>query len=221
MWKLLKGILSVFFTQYNNNNNNNNCPPVEPVSNIDLQKFVKHTWYSQMQQEVAFQNKESFYCVTATYNIEKNRIVPFFSGNVISVYNYANYDKVNGVNMNNKNGTVLCAKQIYPYVNSQFSVAPCNVISVFGGPYWIIGVGKNYEWLVVSGGQPKEEYKDGCTTKINATNNSGLWIFSRKQNILKSHMKEAIQLLQKKGYTLSQLKEVEQEGCLYKDAFIK
>lgn len=215
MWKILKTVLGLLYIRYNN------CRPVETIPNVDLQEFVKHTWYSQMQQEVAFQNSESFYCVTATYNIEKNRTVPLFDGNVISVYNYANYDEVNGTPMNAKNGTVLCAKQIYPKVNSRFSVAPCNVVSVFGGPYWIIGLHENYEWLIVSGGQPREEYDDGCTTKVNATNNAGLWIFSRNPIISKTHMKEATQLLRMKGYTLSQLKVVQQKGCQYDEAFIK
>ena len=215
MWKILKTVMGLFYIRYNN------CPPVKTIPNVDLQEFVKHTWYSQMQQEVAYQSSESFYCVTATYNIEKNRTVPLFNGNVISVYNYANYDEVNGEPMNVKNGTVLCAKQILPNVNSRFSVAPCNVISVFGGPYWIIGLHEKYEWLIVSGGQPREEYDDGCTTKVNATNNAGLWIFSRNPIMSKSHMKEATQLLRMKGYTLSQLKEVKQKGCQYEDAFIK
>lgn len=215
MWKVIKTVFGIFYIHFNK------CLPVNTVQNVSLSEFVKHTWYSQMQQEVAFQTKNSFYCVTATYNIEKNRTVPLFKGNVISVYNYANYDRVNGEPMNAKNGTVLCAKQVIANTNSKFSVAPCNVISVFGGPYWIIGVGENYEWLIVSGGQPRNEYTDGCTTNVNTTNNAGLWIFSRKPVISKENMKQALALLNYKGYTLSQLKHVEQVGCTYKDAFIK
>jgi len=215
MWNILKTILGIFYIYYDG------CLPVDTINNVDIKEFVKHTWYSQMQQEVAFQKSESFYCVTATYNIEKNRTVPLFNGNVISVYNYANYGEVNGEPMNTKTGTVLCAKQVYPSINSRFSVAPCNVISIFGGPYWIIGLGKNYDWLIVSGGQPREQYEDGCTTYINTTNNAGLWIFSRNPVISESHMKEAKQLLRIKGYTLSQLKPVLQAGCIYEKAFIK
>lgn len=199
----------------------NPCSIVYPVKNIQLSEFVKHTWYSQYQQEVSYQTIDSFYCVTATYNIEKNRTVPFFHGNVISVYNYANYNEVNGPAKNANNATILCAKQVIQNVNSQFSVAPCTVWSVFGGPYWIIGVGKNYEWLIVSGGQPHVPYNDGCTTNVNQRNNAGLWIFSRNQMITKHHLKQAFSLLVHKGYTLSKMKEVKQTGCTYNGSFIK
>lgn len=199
----------------------NQCRVVHPVKNVQLSEFIKHTWYSQYQQEVSYQTADSFYCVTATYNIEKNRTVPLFHGNVISVYNYANYNKVNGPPKNANNATILCAKQLFPHVNSQFSVAPCNVWSIFGGPYWIIGVGEKYEWLIVSGGQPHVSYQDGCTTNVNQKNNAGLWIFSRSPVISKYHLKQAFSLLVHKGYTLSQLKEVKQVGCTYNGSFIK
>lgn len=215
MWKVIKTLFGIIYINFNR------CLPVSTVQNVSLSEFVRHTWYSQMQQEVAYQSKKSLYCVTATYNIEKNRTVPLFNGNVISVYNYANYDKVNGEPMNPKNGTVLCAKQVIPNTNSKFSVAPCNVIGIFGGPYWIVGIGENYEWLVISGGQPRNEYNDGCTTNINNTNNAGLWILSREPVISKKNMKQAFSLLTYKGYTLSQLIPVAQIGCTYKGAFIK
>lgn len=200
---------------------NGHCRRVRKVKNTSLEKFTEHTWYSHMQQEVKYQNKSSFYCVTATYNIEKNRTVPFFNGNVISVYNYANYDGVNGVPMNTKDGMILCAKQPNKKDNSTLAVSPCTVPGPFGGPYWIIGLGENYEWLVVSGGQPNNKYKDGCTTNTNTTNNSGLWIFSKYQNMPYRDLIYAKCLLKEKGYTLSQLQKVEQHGCKYDQAFIK
>lgn len=202
-------------------NTQHSCKVVKTVDNVDLDRFIEHTWYSQYQQEVKYQTRDSFYCVSATYNLELDRKVPLFSGKVISVYNYANYEKVNGVPMNTRNGTVLCAKQPIAYDNSKLVVSPCNLPSFFGGPYWIIGLQENYEWAVISGGQPKNQYSDGCTTNVNTTNNSGLWIFSRYPIMPKDHLNDANKLLKSKGYTLSQLLPVEQDGCLYKDAFIK
>lgn len=200
------------------------CKNVDTAENFNLDEFVRKTWYSQMQQEVKYQTKESFYCVTATYNVEENRTVPFFSGKVISVYNYANRYRVNGSPVNTKNGTILCARQPNEKDNSKLLVGLCNLPNIFTGDYWIIGYGPSsppYEWLVVSGGQPKNQYKDGCTTKINSTNNSGLWIFSRYPNMSSSDLEKAKNLLKNKGYTLSQLIPVEQKGCIYEDAFIK
>ena len=215
LFTLLAGLLYTYYV------NTSKCVRVDTVENVDLDKFIAHTWYSQMQQEVEYQTRNSFFCVTATYNLERNRSVPYFNGKVISVYNYANYDSVNGEPMNTKNGTILCAKQLKNTDNSRLVVAPCNVPGPFGGPYWIIGVGDNYEWLVVSGGQPKHLYPDGCTTSINKTNNAGLWIFSN-QPIMPIHdLVKAKNLLVNKGYTLSQLIDVKQDGCVYKQSFIK
>lgn len=196
----------------------NPCPLIN-TTDIDLNEFVKHTWYSQMQQEVEYQKKNSFYCVAATYNIEINRTVPLFHGNVISVYNYANIDKVNGDNFNN--GTILCARQVYNTSSSKLRVGLCNLPNLFTGPYWIIDRDLNYEWIVVSGGQPKNKYQTGCTTNINTTNNAGLWIFSRTPILKKTQLDIAINNLKHKGYTTSFLYKVKQKGCKYNGAFIK
>ena len=161
------------------------CEKVEPLKNIDIEKFVEHTWYSQYQQIVSYQDINDLNCVTATYNLEKNRTVPLFDGTVISVYNYANKYKVNGDPVNTKNGMVICARLPDEKKSGSLLVAPCNFPNLFGGKYWIIGLGKHYEWLIVSGGQPHVKYEDGCTTYLNKTLNSGLWIFSKYSEIPK------------------------------------
>ena len=197
------------------------CPKVSTVDHVDIEEFTKHTWYSQMQQETKYQTRESFHCVTATYNLERNRTVPFFDGTVLSVYNYANYDKVNGPPMNTKDGQVLCARQPKPKYPGKLLVGFCYFPNNICGDYWIVGLDKNYEWLIVSGGQPMEKYNDGCTTKLNTTNHSGLWIFSRRPIIRKNDLESALTVLKDKGYTLSQLIPIQQRGCRYEDAFIK
>lgn len=200
------------------------CYPVETADNFDLNEFSSKTWYSQMQQEVKYQSKDSFYCVTATYNLEPNRTVPLFNGKVISVYNYGNIHEVNGEPVNTKNGTILCARQLNKNDNSKLRVGLCNLPNVFTGAYWVIGYGPSkppYEWIVVSGGQPTVLYKDGCTTQINKTVNSGLWIFSSTPIMPYKHLFLARHLLRTKGYTLSQLYNVEHTNCTYEDAFIK
>ena len=197
------------------------CQIVEPDNQIDIDKFVQHTWYAQYQQIVSYQNEDELYCVAATYNIEQNRTVPFFDGTIISVYNYANKNKVNGIPVNTKDGMVICARIPDEKKPGKLVVAPCNLPNLFGGNYWIIGVGKNYEWLVVSGGQPRVKYDDGCTTYLNRTLNSGLWIFSKYRIMPLEDLNTTMSLLQEKGFTLSKLIKVDQKGCVYDKAFIK
>merc|ERR1719183_2781456 len=62
------------------------------------------------------------FCVAATYALEGKK-VPFFSGTVVSVYNYANEDKVNGKN-ENANGMILCARVPDNKTPSKLEVAP-------------------------------------------------------------------------------------------------
>ena len=42
--------------------------------------------------------------------------MPFFSGFVASVYNYADEDEVNGKPQNTKDGQILCARQQDPKI---------------------------------------------------------------------------------------------------------
>lgn len=57
-----------------------------------------------------YQTKNDLFCVTATYNLDSHSSVPFFSGTVRSVYNYANQGHVNGPAEGSVNGTILCAR---------------------------------------------------------------------------------------------------------------
>lgn len=200
------------------------CPKVETVDDVDLEIFVKHTWYIQAQQIVTYQQPDQFFCVTATYALE-NRRVPLFDGDVISVYNYGNDNRVNGHPTNTKDGMVLCARVPNANDPAKLLVAPCFLPNIAGGEYWIIGLGKQqdeYSWAVISGGPPLKQYPDGgCTTLVNKTNHAGLWIFSSKPIMDKTSYEQAISLLKEKGYTLSQLYPVEQMGCLYNDSFVK
>ena len=162
------------------------------------------------------------FCVAATYDVDNKTSVPFYNGKVISVYNYANYNKTNGVNLNNS--TILCA-------GNQAKVNPKNywLLLVFtqllAGPYWVLAAGPssdNYEWAVVIGGQPTLRVSNTtCTTKLSGINNSGLWIFSRKPIICPSLLKNIRMLLESRGISTDYLLDVVQEGCKYNGAFIK
>lgn len=193
---------------------------------LNQTEFIRASWYVQEQQPTKYQKANALFCVTATYNLGKQegKKVPFFSGTVLAVHNY---DNVGGVGMpsdNANNKTVLCGRQPDAKDPSKLLVAPCFLPNLLAGDYWVLGAGpssNNYEWTVISGGQPTEQYDDGCTTKVNAINGAGLWIFSRDPIMSELNMAAAKAVLKSQGYSLSQLVKVPQEGCKYDGAFIK
>ena len=95
--------------------------------------------------------------------------------------------------------------------------------NIFGGPYWIVSAGpssNNYEWAIVSGGNPTVRIDNQtCTTKQRGVNGSGLWIFSA--NIDEYTLHHVRDILTKKGISTSRLLNVTQKGCNYIGAFIK
>ena len=95
---------------------------------------------------------------------------------------------------------------------------------MLAGPYWVIAAGPLpdfYEWVIVSGGAPTVRYPDGnCSTSLEGTNGSGLWLFTRSQNGTK-YVPIMRDVLLNLGYTTSQLLNVTQQGCNYTGAFIK
>lgn len=200
-----------------------NCAVVSPLADVDLDAYISATWYIQQQQVTGYQDEDEFFCVAATYR-QEGASVPFFSGDVISVYNYANKNQVNGEATNTANGTVLCAREEDESTPGSLAVAPCFLPNALAGPYWIVALGYtdsgDLSWAAVSGGQPTEEYDDGCTTKLEGTNNSGLWILSRSPVAADEDIEAARSALSDLGFTLSQLQAVEQNGCSYEGALI-
>ena len=202
-----------------------NCPNVELQKNppVNLTEYTRSTWYVQQQQVNGYQRKEDLFCVAATYNRDNNSKVPFFKGTVLSVYNYGNFNKTNGLSLNNS--TVLCARQPNASEPEKLLVAPCFLPNILGGPYWILAAGPSpqmYDWVVVIGGQPSVRVSNTtCTTKLNGINNSGLWIFSRDRILDNSTLSMVRDLITSKNVSTDKLLHVNQTGCLYKGAFIK
>ena len=201
-----------------------NCSTVYPQDNINLTEYARKTWYIQKQQITGYQKENQLYCVAATYNIDERSKVPLFNGKVLTVYNYANQDKVNGVSLGNNN-SYLCARMPNKTDTGRLLVAPCFLPNIFGGPYWILYAGPNpdnYLWAIVIGGQPSYCQKNTtCTTNINGINNSGLWLFSREKILDQKILDNMITYLIKIGISTDFLKDVVQDNCNYTDAFIK
>ena len=202
-----------------------NCPSIQPTKDFNTTEYLRATWYIQQQQITGYQPENALYCVAQTLDLT-NKTVPFFDGNVISVFNYGNLNQVNGEQENSKNFT-LCARQSNTSDPARILNAPCFLPNILAGPYWVLGAGPqsdNYTWAIVSGGAPNVKYPDGnCSTSLSGTNGSGLWLFSRYRyglyaDNLTRHMRN---ILLNMGITLSQLMNVQQRGCNYTGAYIK
>ena len=97
-------------------------------------------------------------------------------------------------------------------------MAPCFLPNLFAGDYWVIAVGPssdNYEWAIVSGGQPTVQYEDGCTTRNDTVNHSGFWFLTRNQTVNNTLLEIMSDIAKDKGFTTSLLNDVKQEGCKY------
>jgi len=198
--------------------NRDGCPDVSVVDGLNIEEYISKSWFVQKQQVNSYQPRESLFCVVATYENE-SRTVPFFSGTVVSVYNYGNLNGVNGQNQND--GQVLCAREPDNTKSAALLVAPCFLPNFLAGDYWVVAIGDNYEWAIISGGQPTEKFADGCTTKEDGINGSGFWFFTRERVA----SEETIAMMDAKakslGFTTSRMIKVEQEGCNYEGAKLK
>lgn len=201
------------------------CPEISLQTNppVNVTEYLRSSWYIQEQQINGYQKEEDLFCVVATYNIDENSKVPFFNGQTFSVYNYANKYQVNGESTNNS--TVLCGRIPDSKNPEKILVAPCFLPNLLAGPYWIVLAGpeeNNYQWAVVSGGQPTVKItNETCTTKEKGVNGSGLWILSRDQVLDKETLEMIKKEMLNKGIATSELLPVEQKGCEYNGAFLK
>ena len=190
------------------------CNNIQTLDNFNLSEYIRHKWYIQKQQETQYLPKDYNYCVTAKYEISTKKI-PFYNGTVLSVENYAKKNNING-ELVNKNNTTLCARQTK--VKSKLLVAPCFLPNIFAGDYWIIDAGpksNDYQWAIVSGGNPTQQYKNGCTTKTNTINNAGLWLFTKIQVANQTIINYMLNKLKTVGFKTDLLNNVTQYGCKY------
>lgn len=205
------------------------CPTVSVVENFNLTEYTRATWYIQAQQTVSYQDESQLKCVVATYDVAEPSPgkVPFFRGTVVDIYNYFE----GGQPTADANGQPiatdpqLCGSVAAP---AKLKVAPCFLPQFAGGDYFVIDVGVSpssgeYEWAIVSGGNPTVQLEDGCTTNYGSTAyfNAGLWIFSRTPTLPEAQLQAAYEFLRQTGYTTSQLIPVNQTGCTYAGAYIK
>ena len=203
------------------------CPPpgFASVGDVNITEYTSRTWFIQEQQVNGYQTENDLFCVTATYELDNAPSVPFFDGTVVGVYNYANRGGINeGIPAAMPSSPGLCARELDSNDPSKLAVAPCFLPNALAGPYWVIALGgesSDYEWALVSGGEPNEPVEDGCSTSLTDLNGSGLWIFSREQVLAPEKLAEARQAALDAGFSLSQMISVPQMGCTYENSILK
>jgi len=193
----------------------NQCPP----SGFDTQGALKggfdlkwyvgdvgtsSKWYTQAQMVISYLPADYMRCVTAEYTLLEK---PTFLGYNVKVSNHAE----------NKDGkalgplTEICAK-VVDEKEGKLEVSPCFLPKPLAGPYWIEAFDQEAGWALVSGGPPKIEGTDGCKTGT-GTNDSGLWIFTRRQERDEALVSKIRGIAESKGFDASVLKDTDQTNC--------
>jgi len=203
---------------------NAKCKKVDPQDNFNLDTYVKGgTWYIHQQMEIQYLPLERNYCVTANYRFAKN----IRQDGQILVTNFAREGSVTGKGTNTDEagffGRLCAQKDKSNKKASKLEVGPCviNWIPGVSGPYWVVAAGgfkapEEYEWAIVSGGQPDKEGENGCRTGT-GINGSGFWLFTREQQRNETLVNAMRTIASDKGFDLTVLNDVEHEGCSYPD----
>ncbi|CAB9513308.1 expressed unknown protein [Seminavis robusta] len=200
------------------------CQSVHPLSKnaFDLNSYVEKSWFVQKQQVNPYQGEDALFCVVATYKTRADGYV--------QVLNSANRGSVDGEEIRPNQDdffTQLCAEQLS---GGKLRVGPCllNLVAdLIHGPYWVLAVGENYSWAIVSAGAP-DQYrktvsggKNLCTTSSSTCfldiNGSGLWLFTREQEASDETISIMMATLRELGVYAGDLKDVAQTGCTYPD----
>ena len=182
------------------------CKAVDTVTSFDLDTYASKPWYVHQQAVTEYNPTEQNYCARAQYTVRDSST---FWGYTVDVSNYA--QDVNGTEF----GGPLCAYQDDDGVG-KLAVAPCFLPKFLAGPYWIVAYEEDEGYALISGGQPTiPSGEDGSCKSGDGVNNSGLWIFSRNQTRDESLITTVRQIAKEKGFDLSVLNNVQQEGCVY------
>jgi len=205
------------------------CRKVRPVRNLDLEEYARASWYVQEQQLTGNPSVDELFCKVVTFNKGPESRVWWFEGEVLTGYNYANLLKVNGDLINPKNKTQCLRSTVK--LSGEMQIAPCYLPPfMVDGPYLVLGVGANsnedaanglYDWAVVIGGQPDLVGEQGCTVDEFGLNNKGLWLLTRSKRMSPNAHDDMHIALARQGVATSRLRKVDQEGCLYRGAYIK
>jgi len=189
------------------------CKKVTTQADFNLNEYVTGgRWYTHQQMAIEYMPVYTNYCGYTDYKT--------LTHDKFKVNNYANAMMVNGPVFESDDTTQflggICGVREKDDA-SKLRVGPCRLPKSTYSPIWIIAAGPspdNYEWALVSGGQPKNKGVNGCSTGT-GVNGSGLWIFTRSQERDQDTIDMVRAIAKAQGFDLSVLKDVEQEGCTY------
>ena len=183
------------------------------MTDAEAAAFFDGDWFIQWQTETKYLKAEYNKCVKATYRVQP----PSFFRYTVAIHNVAKSTNTGDWKDSNWLGFTLLGAQRHPDSQglAKFLVAPHFLPSWFAGDYWIIAhdnKNKDDEFAVVCGGQPTIAVSDGYTYDTNATNRSGLWIFTRHPNptSIPSIYKTATEIIRHNGISLHGLARVTQ-----------
>jgi len=179
------------------------CPAVKTQSNFSLDTFISKQWYAQQQAQTVYLPADSNNCVTAQYFLKPRAT---FLGWTIDVNNLAKFDSGEPRVGN------LCASLDGSGDPAKLQVAPCFLPTFLAGPYWVLAHNEEEGYALISGGQPTTKTEGGCRTGTD-TNNSGLWIFTRKafpSDVLVAKVRD---IAKAQGFDVSVLAPVNHKGC--------
>lgn len=186
------------------------CPPPdfktqgELEGGFDLKWYTSSKWYTQQQMIISYLPADYLNCVTAEYSLLDS---PTLLGYNIKVMNHAE----------NKDGkplgplTTICAKVVNETAG-KLEVSPCFLPTFLAGPYWVVAFDKEVGWALVSGGAPKNQGTNGCQTGT-GTNDSGLWIFTRKPERDDALLQKVRGIAAAKGFDVSVLRDTDESTC--------
>jgi lipocalin len=194
------------------------CSRLTVVENFDLTAYTSLPWYSQMQQPLIYNNLDTMKCVRADYRIKNN--LP--NGYDVQVYNQA-------VNIwtgerrgagGDSGGMSLCSDQVD---GAKLRVSPCDINpDISSGPYWVIHYEEGADgFAIVAGGDPylpvklNEDLSWVCGYLGLLTNNSGLWVLSRKQKATEATMSRARKIIEEAGLPWEIMAPVDHSDCDY------
>jgi len=215
------------------------CPTLTVQKDFNVSEYLRSSWYVQMQQKNGYQQPSSLNCVVATYNETyhgDHPKVPFFSGEVFTVYNDCRRGSRDGDVCNNFTSPdfkpsfaiPLCARVPEASEPAKITVAPCKLPNILSGDYWVAAAGpapNNYQYALVIAGQPTVQKSDGCTTPDTCSNPAdfrcGLWLFTREPSPSPAVHAELMSVMKAKGISTQLLLPVDHTGCSYEGFEIK
>jgi hypothetical protein len=184
---------------------NYRCPVIKPILFINIDKILNFRWYIHMQQINPYQNENSLFCVTKTFTKRKDGIIDI---NLAS--STINLNKHNLYNPN------ICIKNKR---GGEFNIQPCFFFD-YGledlSPYWIIEIDKNYQWMIIIGGQPKVNvFNNFCRTSLENKYETGLWLLTRSSRPRPQEIKLMLNILKAKRIGIDFLRPVKHINCNY------